>query len=62
MILVPLLLPGVSGCSETVSDGALCGIAEPARGAFDLFDEPIDAFGAGIGDARGDERLTGVRR
>ena len=30
-------------------------IAEPARGAFDLLDEPVVALGASVGDAGGDE-------
>lgn len=32
-------------------------VPEAAAGAFDLFDEPVDAFGLGLGDAGVDERL-----
>ena len=31
-------------------------VAESAGGAFDLFDESVDPFGSGVGDAAGDER------
>ena len=58
MILMRLLLPGVSGCSGTVYPKvSIGGAAEPAGGAFDLFDEPVDAFGAGVGDAGVEECL-----
>jgi len=39
MILMPLLLPGISGAVEPYPTVPVGGIAEPAGGAFDLFDE-----------------------
>ncbi len=32
-------------------------VAEPAAGAFDLFDKPVQAFGLGVGDAGVEERF-----
>ena len=50
------MFPGAVKSYPTVAVG---GVAESARSALYLLDEPVDAFGTGVGDAGIDEGFDG---
>ena len=49
--------PLFAGAVESYPASRVFWVAESAPGAFDLFDQPVVALGAGVGDPGRDERV-----